>query len=106
MEKYSHLKYQSDALSQDANIAFPSMNADHFFLSFLMDPWRKPWLKLIFSIQIESTAPIQIVLSCLILENVCQLGQVHQVSLIIHVLSALFVKGLSVWNVAFLGILP
>ncbi|GLT54623.1 hypothetical protein SLA2020_278070 [Shorea laevis] len=49
--------------------------------------------------------PYPIVLSCLILVNVCQLEQVHQVNLIIAVLSAQFARSLSVWTVVFLGIL-
>ncbi|KAJ6676314.1 RBR-TYPE E3 UBIQUITIN TRANSFERASE [Salix viminalis] len=64
----------------------------HFFLSFHMNLWKMPWLKLIFSILIESTVPIRIVLSCLIIENVCQPGKVHQVSLIIPALIALYVE--------------
>ncbi|MBA0691233.1 hypothetical protein Goari_008872 [Gossypium aridum] len=54
--------------------------------------------------QMEYTVLIQIVLSCLILVNAYQLGQVHLVNQTIAVLSALFVKGLYVWNVEFRGI--
>lgn len=96
MGRYSPRKSPSDVLSRGASITSPLLSANLFFHSLLMNHWRKPSQKQIFSTQIEFTAHIQIVLSCLILLNVCQLGQVHQVSQITAALTVQFVRDSSV----------
>ncbi|KAL2494053.1 RING-type domain-containing protein [Forsythia ovata] len=80
--------------------------ASLFFQLPLTNLWNKLLWKQIFSTQIRFIVHILIARFCLILMIACQPWQVRQVSPTTVAWSALFVRGLSVRIVGFLGILP
>ena len=103
--RYKPLKSPSGALSSDASITSPLLNANLSFHSLLSNHWKKPLRKQIFYIQIDFTAHFQIVLSCSIVLNVLQLVKVHQVNQITAAWNVQFARDSSVWIVGCLGIL-